>query len=249
VRNGRPGTGMQPFANILSPAEIDDVALFLAEELVKKKATNTFYHTAENGWPGHRERYGAAFPFVLGEISPETPPDRLTEAQRAGLRLFRESCTSCHDIGNAVRKTRGWALPAEPVPAKPPASAARKPEEDEDETYDRAATAAHDRPPVLAEPTPEERRGEALYQKACAYCHAADGTGENWIGEFLRPHPTNFTDAAETARLADAEIERAILGGLPGTSMPAFAGSLTAADATAIVRYIRRAFTDPPEKR
>ena len=41
-----------------------------------------------------------------------------------------------------------------------------------------------------------ELRGQALFQENCAFCHAADGTGRNWIGSFLQPHPRDLTAPA-----------------------------------------------------
>ena len=49
LRNGKPGTAMRPFLNILTETEMKQVATFVVDEFVQRKAHNTRYHTAENG--------------------------------------------------------------------------------------------------------------------------------------------------------------------------------------------------------
>lgn len=262
VRDGRSGTAMKSFRGVIGDGEIADVAAFVSEEFVRRKAINTDYHTAENGWPDHRARYGAAYPFVLGQLSPLAPPESLTEEQQAGLRLFRQSCTTCHDLGNRPIPVKSWRIPgADAVPAAP------APKSDNGSSggygyggsygggygdsygdgYGGESAAVHDKPPVLAGLAAKERRGKRLYQRACAYCHAADGTAENSIGEFLQPHPTDFTKADSAAMLSDERLDRTIRNGVPQTSMPAFA-MLDAKERAAIIAYLRRAFLSTAKK-
>jgi len=92
---------------------------------------------------------------------------------------------------------------------------------------------------------PIEREGERLYQANCAFCHAADGTGRNWIGSFLEPHPANFTDPAQRARLSLARIVATAREGVPGSSMPAWKGVLSDREIAAVAAYIERAFLRP----
>ena len=100
----------------------------------------------------------------------------------------------------------------------------------------------HDTPPVLKEPTPRERRGEALFQKNCAFCHAADGTSKGWIGSFLEPHPRDLTSAAEMKDMTAERLVKSIRDGLPETSMPAWRDVLSKEDIDALAAYISRAF-------
>src|SRR6185369_13464037 len=102
LRHGKPGTAMKSFSGILSKTEMQQVAHFVANEFVRKKAPNTRYHTAENGWPEH-ERYRAAFPFATGEIPLDRPWESLTKEQAAGKRLFMSSCISCHSAAKTDR--------------------------------------------------------------------------------------------------------------------------------------------------
>jgi cytochrome c oxidase cbb3-type subunit III len=257
VREGRPGTAMQGFASRLSPDEIAAVTDFVRDEFMRKKAGNTRYHTAENGWPDH-ERYRAAFPFARGELTLAAAPESLTPEQAAGRRLFLGSCVSCHD-GGAKREAPVWETRAVSFPLNVDACASchaysaalhdRAPPADathggkvKREDYVSGPYARHDKAPELVGATPLERRGEALFQKNCAFCHAADGTGKNWIGTFMEPHPRDLTDPQFRRAATRERLARAIRDGLPGTSMPAWKSVLPPADTEALVAYVRRGF-------
>ncbi len=112
IRNGRRGTAMQSFASVLDETEIELVADFVLAEFVQRRAPNTRYHTAENGWAGH-ERYAVAYPFATGAIALDTPAEDLTPAQSDGRRLYLEACISCHDFGRVKRSGAPWKLSAD----------------------------------------------------------------------------------------------------------------------------------------
>jgi cytochrome c oxidase cbb3-type subunit 3 len=244
VQNGHPGTAMRGFAGILSPAEVAAVTDFVRLEFMLNKASNTAYHTAANGWPDHA-RYNAAFPFATGKIMIDTAPEQLTPAQRAGRQLFMSSCISCHDRAHVSEDGAPWDarplsyprngfVPGDDLgkPGAPP--------------FDAITSATpyhlHDKAPVLADPSPAQRRGEALFQKNCAFCHAADGTARNWIGSFLEPHPRDLTAPASMATMTPERLAGVIRDGLPSTSMPAWKSVLSAGDIGDLVAYIGRAF-------
>ena len=46
-------------------------------------------------------------------------------------------------------------------------------------------------------------KGEAQYKTLCISCHGEKGDGNGPAGGALTPKPTNFTDAANSARLTD----------------------------------------------
>lgn len=237
VAEGRPGTGMRPFRDVISAAEIEDVAAFVHDEFVVRKAENTRYHTVENGWPDH-ERYRKAFPFARGELPLTAEWSSLTPEQQEGRSLFLATCVSCHDRGAPTAEGVVWD--SRPLSYPRNNYDHRNPEVD-------AATSAtpyrlHDVPPKLAGLNPGQRRGEKLYQDNCAFCHAADGTGKNWIGAFLEPHPRNLTDPDVMRAMDRTRLRGAIRDGLPGTSMPAWKSVLGDAEIEAIIAYIDRAF-------
>jgi cytochrome c oxidase cbb3-type subunit 3 len=227
VRDGKPGTAMKAFNAVLSPSDIALVASFVREEFIVRRASNTRYHTIENGWPDHRQRYALAFPFATGEIALDGPWEALTPEQRQGKRLFLSACVSCHDRGRVGENGKPWELVGSSYP----------PGNNGD------SFAVHDIPPTLPGLGASARRGERLYQDNCAYCHAADGSGRNWIGAFLEPHPPDFTDPAQGARLVKHRLVAAIRDGVPGSSMPAWKQVLQPAEMEAIALYMMHAFS------
>lgn len=70
-------------------------------------------------------------------------------------------------------------------------------------------------------------RGRAAYDKWCWWCHGRDGAGDGPAAAYLRPKPRDFTlgiykfkTTKGDTPASDADIMRAIAGGLPGTAMP-----------------------------
>jgi cytochrome c oxidase cbb3-type subunit 3 len=240
LREGRPGTAMKSFRGVISEREMQAVASFVVDEFVVRKAENTRYHTVENGWPDH-ERYAAAFPFARGEIPLSRSWETLTPEQAAGKRLFMSSCVSCHDRGapgedegpawssRAVSYPRGGFSLADPPPKV-------------DAMTSASPYALHEIKPKMKSPTPIERRGEKLFQDNCAFCHGADGSGQNWIGKFLEPHPRNLRDPEIMGTMTRARLTAAIRNGIPDTSMPAWKDVLRERDIKAIIAYINKAF-------
>jgi mono/diheme cytochrome c family protein len=76
-------------------------------------------------------------------------------------------------------------------------------------------------------------KGKAVYARACASCHGAEGKGDGPAMANLLPVATNFT----TGHFARGAVVRAITHGVPGTSMPAFP-SLSASDVQDVVAYV-----------
>ena len=243
VAHGRPGTAMQGFANVLNGAEIAAVAEFVYAEFVVAKAPNTRYHTADNGWPEH-ERYRIAYPFATGEMALDVKDDTLDDLHRAGRRLFLATCVSCHDRGRVADEGPIWEARPLSYPRNgfAPEFVSNPPSAPIDALSGASPYRIHDRAPSLASLTPAERRGERLYQDNCAFCHAADGTGKNWIGSFLEPHPRDLTSALAMTGMTRARLGATIAEGLPGTSMPAWKAVLGREEIGAVVAYVGRAF-------
>lgn len=267
ITDGRPGTAMKGFRGILSPADVAAVAAFVRAEFIDARAPNTRYHTAGNGWPDH-QRHRAAFPFARGEIALDAPWEQLDEEQRRGKRLFLASCISCHDgartdAGGAVWETRALSYPRdayctschdEPngdglhATAQRPADHSGGAGNGAPAAALAATYAVHDRAPRLTQGTALERTGEALYQRNCAFCHAADGSAKNWIGRFLEPHPRDLTDAAAMRGLTRERLQQVIADGLPGTSMPGWSAVLQPREIEAVAAYVQRAFLAAPAR-
>ncbi|HEX5802391.1 MAG TPA: c-type cytochrome [Azospira sp.] len=243
LRDGRPGTAMKSFAGVISEQEMAVVAEFVVDEFVRRKAPNTRYHTPENGWPGH-ERYRAAFPFATGEIPLSLPWEELSPEQSAGKRLYLSSCVSCHDRGAPVDDGVAWDARPLSYPRNnfSLAESMANPPTTVDAVSGASPYALHDIPPKVRGMNVQEKRGERLFQQNCAFCHGADGTGMNWIGQFMEPHPRNLRDPAFMRGATRASLALAIREGLPNTSMPAWKSVLRERDIQAIIAYINKAF-------
>jgi cytochrome c oxidase cbb3-type subunit III len=243
VQQGRPGTAMKSFHGVISAREIEAVAHFVAAEFVRDKATNTTYHTAANGWPGH-QRHAAAFPFARGELALDTPLAQLNDGQRAGRQLFLTSCISCHDRAKVIDEGPAWS--SRPVsyprmgfvpgqPNTPPVDAVSS----------ASVYAKHEVVPVVAGLTRQQQRGQALFQANCSFCHGGDGTGKNWIGQFMEPKARDLTQYT-VAQMPPALLKQRIREGLPGTSMPAWQQVLSPAEVDAVAAYVVRVFFAQP---
>lgn len=240
VAKGRPGTAMMAFSDVLKENEIAEVVDFIRAEFMQGGARNTRYHTAANGWPDH-DRYGAAFPFATGEVSLSVPPEELSDAQRAGRRLYMDSCVTCHD--KAAREAGDVVL--NPKSISYPRAGFTPADLEIDAVSGASPYGVHEQEPALVKPTDQETRGRELFQKNCAFCHAPDGTGKNWIGSFLQPHPRNLTDEAFAVDTDQARLRVVIAEGLPGTTMPAWKGVLSPDDIDAVAAYVWKAFMQP----
>lgn len=274
VKHGKPDTAMAGFQGILTDRELQLVTDFVRQEFMVRKAKNTIYHTKEAGWPNH-ERNIDAFPFARGEIPIDKPWEELDEQQQRGKRLFMRACVTCHDHGKVdnagtVWETRALSYPRDgyctschqDVPRSAPQGA--HPDRPATHTFSQpdgsvpirrpqagAAVAenflVHDRAPVLKNPTAQELRGEHLYHKNCAFCHAADGTSKSWIGSFLEPHPRDLTSAQEMKGMTRERLRESIANGLPNTSMPAWKEVMPPQDIEALIAYISKAFHPVPQ--
>lgn len=243
LRNGIPGTAMKPFAGVLAPDEIEAVTAFVLRRFVTCGARNSNYHTDTNGWPDHRARYGPAIPFATGELAIDTPAPMMDAGAAQGLELFRSACISCHEGRLSNPERLGLQVAATELAASDVSAGGTAIEEaDHDDEYDRPTI--HDFPPVIPDLRDTEVAGLGLYMSACVACHAADGSGQNWIGSFLEPSPTDFTTEEFAARFDEEWFVSNTLDGPVGTTMPSFRNVLSEQEAAAIAAYVRRAFVE-----
>lgn len=240
VREGSAGTAMKSFASVLESAEIEAVVDFVLANFVRERRGNTAYHIPENGWYGH-ERYRIAFPFALGDIALDTPDEDLSAEQREGKRLFMAACITCHDRGHLQDDRTIWA----PRAISWPRAGYSHREGRVDAESGATPYARHEVPPVLTVSDERVREGERLFQENCAFCHAADGSGMNWIGSFLEPRPRDLRDARAMAGMSPQRLREAIAAGVPGTAMPAWEMVLSAEQIDAVAAYVERAFMVP----
>ena len=252
LQKGKPGTAMKSFQGILTEQEMMQVANFVVTVFVQrsKNLTNTYYHTPANGWPNHQQ-YADAFPFATGKIFLSQPIETLTAAQVRGRELFLSSCVICHSKADGplsdnpvIWEARPLSFPrnhfdhsVQPAPSTPLKL---------DAMSSASPYLLHDIPPKIENLSAIGLHGQKLFQNNCAFCHAADGTGKNWIGSFLQPHPRNLRDANFMKGMTRDKLAATIREGIPETSMPAWKSVLSEAEITAIIEYVSIAFHPLP---
>ena len=234
VTRGRSGTAMVSFDSVLGPADIEAVVDFIRQQFLRGDKPVLAYHTPENGWDSHEQRYAAAYPFASGDMPLDAPWEALTPTQRAGKKLYMSACISCHDRAKVENEGVIWELRALSYPRRH-YSHSQSP----DAVSGASPYALHDEPPAPPGLTAAEGRGERLFQHNCAFCHAADGTGRNWIGSFLEPRPRDLTEPV-IAQMNDQRLRETIRDGISGTSMPAWKYSLSDSEIGDIIAYVRR---------
>jgi mono/diheme cytochrome c family protein len=82
-------------------------------------------------------------------------------------------------------------------------------------------------------------RGKTLYGTYCAVCHGVDGRADTPVGRMLMPHPRNFADPIEMARVTVDRIYQTIKEGKPGTAMAAWEQVLTETQIGDVIDYVR----------
>ena len=80
---------------------------------------------------------------------------------------------------------------------------------------------------VLPRAQPDLRRGQRLYQQACAACHGQDGTPPPAERLPLPTRPVAFASKPDMSRLSPQRVFSAATWGVPGTAMPSFGDALT----------------------
>jgi len=238
VTHGRAGTAMKSFKNILSDEEVGLVVDFVRQAFMSEDRLNTRYHTSGNGWPNH-ERFRIAYPFANGEIALDLPLDELTPVQKRGRKIFMASCITCHDRARVLEEGEAWDARATSYPRG--SYSHRNP----DAVSTATPYSIHDKVPEVEGLTLQQQQGEVIYQSNCEFCHAADGTGKNWIGSFVEPNARDLTDAEAMAGMTMERLVGVIKDGLPGTTMSAWRNVLKPHEIEAVAAYVMRVFVPP----
>lgn len=235
VKNGIAGTAMMSFNYFLTNSDVTDVVNFVRNEFMTAKAKNTKYHTAEAGWPNH-DKYDIAFPFATGEIAVDVNDETLTDNQRAGKILYLSACITCHDQGRVETEGPIWRSESISYPRNNYSFS----------NFDGISGASvflkHDRLDKNVKLSSSAQIGKRLWDQNCAFCHAKDGTGHNWIGSFLESKPRNLTSSEFMSYMTAAELIERIKNGVKNSSMPAWKNVLTEEQLVNIVDYIDQAF-------
>jgi DMSO reductase family type II enzyme heme b subunit len=100
--------------------------------------------------------------------------------------------------------------------------------------------------PACAHAQQADHPGKAVYDRWCAACHGVDGAGEGVAAAYMLPRPRDFTRGVYQIRTTangelptDDDLRRVIDDGVIGTAMPGWRSTLTQAERTAVLEYIK----------
>lgn len=95
-------------------------------------------------------------------------------------------------------------------------------------------------------PAPPHARIAAIYRTRCESCHGARGDGNGPASHVLTPRPRDFAEGDFKLRSTesgdiptDADLERTVRRGIPGTAMPSFRGQLSDAEVAAVITVLK----------
>ncbi len=88
--------------------------------------------------------------------------------------------------------------------------------------------------------------GEQIYFQQCVVCHGEKGDGRTTLGLSLSPHPRDFTRSEEMASITDKDLAQTITRGSPGTAMAPWRGVLNSEDVRRVILFIRQSFQRLP---
>src|SRR5215208_2381058 len=97
-----------------------------------------------------------------------------------------------------------------------------------------------------AQAAPAAPAGKAVYDEWCAGCHGVDGKGDGPAADRMLPQPRDFTRGVFQIRTTasgelptDADLQRVIDEGMPGTAMPGWKSHLTGRERSDVLAYIK----------
>ncbi len=83
-----------------------------------------------------------------------------------------------------------------------------------------------------------QERGKTLYERHCAVCHGVDGRADTPVARLLKPHPRDFTDPVEMARVTVDRMYASITQGRPATAMAGWKQVLSETEIGDVIDYI-----------
>ncbi|VAX01441.1 Cytochrome c oxidase (cbb3-type) subunit CcoO [hydrothermal vent metagenome] len=235
VTHGKVNTAMTAFSRVLNANEIRAVVDFIRLEFMKNKQSNSQYHTNKNGWPNH-QRYALAFPFAKGDIALDTAWTQLTPELISGKKLYLSSCISCHDRANVINEGDIWKKQSISYPRNNYSHTKI------DLLSSASVYAKHDISPKTKQLSISASSGKIIWLKNCAFCHAADGSGQNWIGSFLEPNPRDLRQEKFMKNMTREKLQLRIQNGIKNSSMPAWKNVLSKKQIDQLISYISEAF-------
>ncbi|MDH5727579.1 MAG: c-type cytochrome [Gammaproteobacteria bacterium] len=238
VREGIAGTAMKSFRRLLTEAEMGLVVDFVRQQFMLQQKYNTVYHSEENGWRDFQQNK-VAFPFVFGEVALDSAYDKLSPALQQGYTLYMDTCITCHDASHGIDQDKQSIWQARPLsfPRNSYSHRQIKP----DSISHASNYSQHEKPQDWTGLLPLEQQGADLFSANCSFCHSMDGSGKNWIGSFIEPHPADLRQA-RVQDLSLPELELVIANGKKNSAMPAWKTVLSKEEIHAVAVFVQKVF-------
>ncbi|MFQ5945795.1 MAG: c-type cytochrome [Anaerolineae bacterium] len=233
IKQGRPGTAMAPWGQVLSEIQIGDVMDYIRS---------------------------LALPQAAGLSAEQL-------SLEIGRRIYQKDCAMCHGRDGRADTDPAKVLSPHPRDFTDPIEMARV---DDGRMYaaiklGRPGTAMGGWGELLSpaeiidvmryirsleQPLPAGMTragldvlvGEQIYRQRCVSCHGEKGDGQTELGQTLVPRPRNFANAQEMAGISDKKMAQRIIHGSPGTAMAAWGGILNTEDVRRVILFIRQTF-------
>ncbi|MBF0128339.1 MAG: c-type cytochrome [Magnetococcales bacterium] len=272
IREGRKGTAMVAWKELLSGDEISGVADYIRESLMlssrDKDASPGRQLFANNCSVCHGDKGDVAV-WARSGLSP-APRNFTTELARQ--ELSRERMVFSVTYGRAETAMPAWVGRLKPEEieqvvdyirqaflfpgGEKPAQAAqpgvqKKPSPDKhDHNHFEQTDMSAPMPKGL---TGDLAWGKQFYNRNCADCHGETGDGKGKRSDFIDPKPRNFLHPASQHKFNRPHLFEVISQGMRGSEMPAWDKVLTDQEIANLVEYVFKTFiiagqeTDKPK--
>src|SRR6266508_2663790 len=233
IKEGRPGTGMAAWGQVLTETEIGDVidhihsfappraATLSAEQLSIEVGRRIYLRECSycHGVEGRADTE----PAKVLQPPPRKFADPIEMARLDDGRMY--SAIKLGRPGTAMAGRGELLSPAEIIDVM---------------RYIR--TLVQPLPAGMSRAGLDALVGERIYRQHCVVCHGEKGDSRTPLGQGLAPRPRDFTTAQEMARISDKEMAESVARGRPGTAMAPWRGVLNSEDTRRVILFIRKTF-------
>lgn len=233
VKEGRPGTAMAPWGQVLTETEIGDVidhihsltplrARTLSAEQLSIEVGRRIYIRDCSFCHGVQGRADTEAAKAL-QPSPRNFADPVEMARLDDGRMY--SAIKLGRPGTGMGGHGELLSPAEII-----------------DVMRYVRTLVQPLPAGMSRADLDAQVGERIYRQHCVACHGEKGNRQTPLGQSLVPHPRDFTSPQEMAPLSDKQMAETIARGSPGTAMAPWRGVLSTEDIRRVIVYIRKTF-------
>jgi mono/diheme cytochrome c family protein len=92
---------------------------------------------------------------------------------------------------------------------------------------------------TVSAPAGDLLHARKIYMANCAVCHGEFGKGDGPRGKTFNPAPADFSNRQTMANLGPADLERAVVRGVPNVKEHAFGHILSVGDVKDVIDYLR----------